>query len=169
MKINRSTGDYNTGNYNTGDYNTGDYNTGDYNTGDFNTGDYNTGDFNTGDYNTGDFNTCNLSSGFFCTKQPKAILFNTELDMTVLEFRKSKYYIALRSSKFTLTEWINYTNDEKKENKAKSLIGGYLKKYEYKEACANWWNNMAEENKEIIMSMPNFNAEIFKEITGIEV
>jgi hypothetical protein len=27
---------------------------------------------------------------------------------------------------------------------------------------------MSTENKEIIKSIPNFNAEIFKEITGIE-
>lgn len=38
-----------------------------------------------------------------------------------------------------------------------------------KEACAKWWSQMTEKNKEIIQSMPNFDAKIFKDITGIEI
>jgi hypothetical protein len=56
-----------------------------------------------------------------------------------------------------------------KKTKAKKLIGGYLKSYTYKEACKNWWNGMSRKNKAIICSMPNFDANVFKEITGIEV
>jgi hypothetical protein len=152
-----NTGDRNTGNFNTGDRNTGygnagDNNTGHYNTGDRNTGNFNTGDWNTGDRNTGDFNICNYSSGFFCTKEPKVRLFNQELDMTISEFKNSKYYVALLSSPFTLTEEID----------------GKLVKYTYEEACAEWWKKMSEEKKKIVKSIPNFDAEIFEEITGIK-
>ena len=54
-------------------------------------------------------------------------------------------------------------------DKEKELVGGYLKKYKFKEACANWWQNMSLQNKEIIKNMPNFDKNVFKEITEIEV
>jgi len=72
--------------------------------------------------------------------------------MSVSEFRTSKYYSALFSSPFTLTEEID----------------GKFVKYNYKEACAEWWEKMSEENKIIVKSIPNFDAKIFEEITGIK-
>lgn len=146
------TGTSNTGHRNTGYCNTGYCNTGNFNTGYCNAGHYNTGYGNAGHCNTGDFNLCNYSSGFFCTKEPKASLFNQEIDMLVAEFRDSKYYRALLSSPFNLTEEIN----------------GELVKYTYEEACAKWWAKMSEKDKKIIKSIPNFDAEIFEEITGIK-
>ena len=87
--------------------------------------------------------------------------------MTLSEFRKSKYSKALCSVELKLTEWIEYTEEEKKEDETKRSIGGYLKEYSYKEACSNWWSDLTEENKEIIMSIPNFDEDKFEEITGI--
>lgn len=156
-----NSGYYNTGYYNTSYMNTGDSNTGNYNTGYYNTGHKNTGYYNTGNWNTGMFNKCNYSNGFFNTKEPTINIFNVDSGMTTNEFYNSKYCDALISSPFILTEWIN--------DESKGLIGGYLKEYTFKEACKNWWNKMSNENKEIIKSIPNFNADIFKEITGIEV
>lgn len=89
--------------------------------------------------------------------------------MTMSEFLDSKYYDAITSSDFKLTEWIPYTEEEIEKDESKKLIGGYLKSYTYKEACKNWWKNMSTKNKEIIKSIPNFDANVFKEITGIEV
>ena len=89
--------------------------------------------------------------------------------MTLREFRNSKYNEALCSVLFILTEWIEYTEEEMKEDENKRLIGGYLKEYSYKEACANWWSELTEENREIIMSIPNFDADKFYEITGIKI
>lgn len=73
--------------------------------------------------------------------------------MTVSEFLSSKYCTALSSSSFDLV----YIEDKK------------VKERPYKEACALWWENMSDKNKNIIKSIPNFDADIFKEITGIEV
>ena len=167
--INGNTGLFNTGDRNTGNSNTGDRNTGNRNTGYSNTGDRNTGYSNTGSRNTGYWNTCNYSSGFFCTKEPKAIIFNVQTDMTVSEFRNSKYMYALCSAPFLLTEWVKYSKEEKKNDKSKELIGGYLKAYTYEEACKNWWEEMTEDNKEIVQQIPNFNKDIFFEITGIKL
>ena len=79
-------------------------------------------------------------------------LFNQELDMTVSEFKNSKYYVALLSSPFTFTE----------------EIGSKLAEYSYKEACSKWWDRTSDENKQIIREIPNFDAKIFEEITGIK-
>ena len=49
------------------------------------------------------------------------------------------------------------------------MIGGYLKEYTYKKACANWWNNMTDNNKKIILSIPNFDKSVFEDITGIKI
>jgi hypothetical protein len=84
------------------------------------------------------------------------------------KFIDSKYYNALHSAPFILTDWIDYTDEEKSKDKAKELIGGYLKTYTYKEACQNWWNKITEENRNIIQDMPGFDKDIFKEITGID-
>ena len=194
-----NSGDFNSGNNNSGNFNSGDFNSGDFNSGDFNTGNDNSGEFNTGsvnsrkdnsgnlnsgdansgnfnsgyansgDFNSGDWNKCNGSCGVFCTEEQTIRIFDKDTNMTLSEFRKSKYNRALRSVKLELTEWIEYTEEEMKEDKNKRLIGGYLKEYSYKEACANWWNELTEENREIIMSIPNFDAAKFYEITGIKI
>ena len=166
----KNTGDNNTGNWNTGYKNTGDKNTGNWNTGYGNTGYGNTGDNNTGNWNTGYGNTCNGSNGVFCTEPDMNIrIFNRPSGMSLLDFYRSRYYEALCSVPFMLTEWIPYTEEEKKDDPKKEMIGGYLKEYTMKEAWANWWGKMSEEDKKIVQDIPNFDANIFKEITGIEV
>ena len=169
-----NSGDLNSGNYNSGDYNRGNYNSGNYNSGYLNSGNYNSGNKNSGDnnsgnYNSGDWNKCNGSNGIFCTEEPKIRIFDKDTDMTLNEFRKSKYGKALRSVELKLTEWILYTEEEMKEDDDKKATKGYLKNYTYKEACDNWWSELTEENREIIKSIPNFDKEKFYEITGIKI
>ena len=166
---NRNTGDWNTGDWNTGDRNTGDCNTGNWNTGNCNTGNRNTGNCNTGDCNTGDCNTGNWNTGFFNTQEHECYIFDQPSGMTPSEFRSSVYFCALNSAPFVLTEWISYTDEERAADKAKELIGGYLKQYSYKEACANWWSALSDEAKATIQQIPNFDAAKFEKITGIKV
>ena len=124
---------------------------------------------NIGDWNTGDFNKCNYSTGFFNTEERECYIFDSPSGMTTSEFYGSKYYRALISSPFLLTEWIEYSEEEKRGDKAKELIGGYLKKYSFLEACANWWRKMAQRDKRTITEIPNFDPDKFKMITGIDV
>ena len=149
------------------DGNTGVFNSGNRNSGDCNSGDGNSGSRNSGDGNSGDWNSCNYSSGVFCSREEKIRIFNKPSNMTMQEFVYSEYYHALNSVPFELTEWIQYTKEEQ-DTDAKKATGGYLRTVPYKEACAKWWLNMSAKNKSIIMSMPNFDAEVFKEITGID-
>lgn len=165
----RNNGDYNSGNFNDGYRNSGNGNSGNHNSGYQNSGNRNTGKYNSGNFNSGLFNSCNFSSGVFCTTEPKINIFNVPTDMTLHEFLGSKYYNAITSSDFNLTEWVPYTEEEMRRDKNKKITGGYLRVYTYKEACKNWWEGMSNKNKAIICSMPNFDAEIFKQITGIDV
>ena len=135
-----------------------------------NTGLFNSGNRNSGDRNSGVFNSCNFSNGVFCNKEDMDIrIFNMPSGMSMRDFYRSKYWDAMCSVNFPLTEWAEYTEEEKQADEKKALIGGYLKKNTYQYACARWWEDMSEENREIIMSLPNFDKEVFKDITGIEV
>ena len=163
-----NTGNWNTGDCNTGDRNTGNRNTGNRNTGNWNTGDRNTGNRNTGNWNTGIFNACNWSTGLFNTEEKTVLIFNKDSGLTWDEIIDQDWYIAIEKNKFKLTEWIWYTEEEMKDSPIRQAIQGYLKKYTFEEACQNWWNGMSNKDKKLIKGMPNFDAEIFKEITGIE-
>ena len=155
--INGNTGLFNSGYRNSGYRNSGSDNSGYRNSGYWNSGSFNSGSFNSGNHNSGLFNSCNHSIGVFCNNSDENIrIFNIPSEMTYSDFITSKYYRAIKSSPFVLTECAKYTNEEKINNG-------------YKEACKNWWKNMSEENKEIVKSIPNFDAEVFEDITGIKV
>ena len=67
-----------------------------------------------------------------------------------------------------LTEWVEYTDDEKANDPNKAFIGGYLKTYSYKEAWANWDKVADKSAKKQIKSLPNYDADVFFEITGLD-
>ena len=136
---------------------------------DGNTGVFNSGSRNSGNWNSGDWNSGNCNSGFFCTNSPKLRLFNKETNFTMEEFMKTEWYAVLTSGKFNLTKWRAYTDEEKAQDERKRFIGGELITIPYKEACANWWVSLSEKDKAIIKTIPNFDANIFAEITGIDV
>ena len=136
--------------------NTGLFNSGDYNSGDQNDGSWNSGSSNSGECNSGDWNSCNYSNGVFCNQEDKDIrIFNKPSGMSLEEFWDSKYYRALQSEPLELTYW----DDKNEELKCRS----------YKDACAIWWSKLTEKNKKIIQEIPNFDPEIFFDITGIDV
>lgn len=144
-------------------------NAGIFNSGNRNSGDLNSGNWNSGNWNTGMFNKCDHSTGFFCTVEPTVRLFNKDTNLTYTEFINSEYYRAMCSGNFILTEWVEYTKEEIQANHDKEMIDGYLKVYSYEEACRNWWDSLTEENRKIIQSIPNFDADVFEEITGIKL
>ncbi len=173
--INGNTGLFNSGDWNSGDMNSGYRNSGDRNSGDMNSGDWNSGNMNSGNRNSGNrnsgvFNSCSYSNGVFCNQEDMNIrIFNMPSGMSLKDFYRSKYWNAICSVDSPLTEWVEYTEEEKQADEKKSLIGGYLKTNTYKEACGKWWAEMSEGNREIIKSMPNFDKDVFRDITGIEV
>ena len=166
---NRNSGNWNSGSRNNGNWNSGSRNNGNWNSGSRNSGDWNSGRGNSGSHNSGDWNSGDWNSGFFCTNSPKLRLFNKETDFTMEEFIKTEWYAVLTSGEFNLTKWRAYTDEEKAQDERKRLISGELITIPYKEACANWWASLSEKDKAIIKTIPNFDANIFAEITGIDV
>ena len=161
-----NTGDRNTGNWNTGNWNTGDFNTGDRNTGNCNTGNWNTGDCNTGYCNTGNWNTGYFNTGYFNTNEPFVRMFNKDTNnkREDLSFPSFLY--------FDLTVWVSHdtaTDAEKKAHKQEiEVYGGFLKKLDYKEAFRISWNKASLEEHKKLFDLPNWDNDIFKEISGID-
>ena len=152
----------NTGLFNSGDLNSGYRNSGYRNSGYLNSGDLNSGDRNSGYRNSGVFNKTNGSNGVFCNIEPKICIFNIQTDWTLSEFYNSKYYDAIMSSDFPLTKW------KRDDNPAENGVDGKLIVNTYEDACRCWWDGMTKANKKIIKSIPNFNIEVFCDITGID-
>ena len=162
-----NTGDSNTGDGNTGDGNTGDRNTGDWNTGYRNTGYRNTGDRNTGDRNTGDWNQTDYSTGFFNTTEEPFRMFNKEVVGISRDDISFPYFFY-----FDLTEWIyesDMTDEEKEKNPTYKTTDGYLKEYGYKEAFQKSYKETDEDDRKKVFALPNFDADIFYKISGIDV
>ena len=169
---NRNTGDWNTGNRNTGNRNTGDCNTGNRNTGNRNTGNRNTGDWNTGNRNTGDWNKSSFNTGCFNTEEQKILLFNKPSDMTYRDWYESDARWLLNQIPKDVVEWIwsdNMTDEEKEQHPEYKTTDGYLKVLDESECGQLWWGSLSDRQKNIIKAIPNFDAEIFFQCTGIRV
>ena len=110
------------------------------NVGESNTGNWNTGNWNAGDWNAGDFNTGNWSAGCFNThRDPKIKMFNKSSSWTIYDWMRSDAWIIISSLFRT----------------AASRQAG--------------WDKLSKEDKATVMSLPNFDADIFYECTGIRV
>lgn len=178
--VNENTGLFNSGYMNSGDTNSGDRNSGNWNSGYMNSGHWNSGHNNSGNWNSGHrnrgsmncgvANKCDHSNDIFCNESDDNVrIFNKRSGMSLKDFYNSEYWIAMNNAPFKLTEWIEYSEEEKQENTDKKLIGGYLKTYTMEEAWANWWNELSDKDRQIIKKIPNFDPKVFKDITGIEV
>ena len=161
---NRNSGDGNSGNWNSGNWNSGDWNSGDWNSGNRNSGDWNSGDGNSGNWNSGDGN-----SGYLNTITPDTTLvFNKECNRKEWKNTiKPNFMYFNISNKFIYT--CDMTDEEKENNPDHETLGGYLRKMTYREAWKYSWNNADKENRKLVLKLPNFDNEIFKEITGIDV
>ena len=161
-----------TGRCNTGDCNTGDWNTGNRNTGNRNTGDWNTGNRNTGNRNTGDWNKSSFNTGCFNTEEQKILLFNKPSDMTYRDWYESDARWLLNQIPKDVVEWIwsdNMTDEEKEQHPEYKTTDGYLKVLDESECGQIWWGSLSDRQKNIIKAIPNFDAEIFFQCTGIRV
>ena len=180
MDKNNNSGNYNSGHHNSGDFNSGHrnsghrnsghrnsghYNSGDCNSGDFNSGDHNSGDHNSGDCNSGHHNSGNYNSGFFNTNEPTLRLFNKDSGLKRDEIDLP--YIDLKT-----TEWVSendMTSEQKKNDPDFHVKGGTLIERTYQEAWQLYWSEASQDDKQMFLDLPNFDASIFKEITGIDV
>ena len=167
-----NSGDCNSGNRNSGDCNSGNRNSGDCNSGNRNSGDCNSGDCNSGDCNSGDWNKTCFSNGCFNTESPKIFLFNKPSDWTYQDWLNSDARYILMDCPSNVLSWIwedDMTDEEKEQHPEYSVTGGFLKHIEKETGRQMWWDGLSERKKDIVMQLPNFDKDIFKEITGITV
>ena len=174
-----NSGDINSGNYNSGDWNNGNYNCGNCNSGDWDSGSYNSGDensgyYNSGDWNSGDWNSGNRNSGIFNTdKAPKIKMFNKESSWTYADWYASKACDIMIECPYTHSDFISQdvmTDEEKENHPEYKTIGGYVKVIIVTAVDRQkWWNDLDDADKREVLSLPNFDAKIFKECTEIDV
>ena len=161
-----NSGNWNSGDCNSGNWNSGNRNSGDCNSGNCNSGNRNSGDCNSGNWNSGNWNSGNWNSGFFNTNEPFVRMFNK---MTKL---KRNEIVIPSWCNFDLTVWVSHdtATEEEKEVHKKEIenCGGYLKTLEYKEAWKLAWDKVGKEEHEQLLKLPNWDNEVFKEITGID-
>ena len=141
----RNSGNSNSGNRNSGDWNSGDSNSGYRNSGNSNSG-YsnsgyrNSGNSNSGNRNSGDWNSGSRHSGAFCTGEPD----------TILVFDKP---CSLRDWRDAYKPEFLYFNPGK----------------DYKKSFVESWDKADKQDRERVRELPNFDADVFYEISGIDL
>lgn len=97
--------------------------------------------------------------------------FNKPLKTDIKNFYNNRGVISIYKN-YNNVLWISerdMTNEEKEAHPDYKTTGGYNKVLSYKEAWNNCWNSLSDEEKEEVKNIPNFDPEVFKEITGIDV
>lgn len=153
--------------------NSGDYNSGHGNSGDWNSGNCNSGDWNLGNQNSGDWNITSYSNGCFNTETPNIFMFDKLSDLTYIDWMGSGVRHLLNRIPTDTSIWVykgDMTDEEKKNNPTYKTAGGYLKliKVTNKDR-QEWYDYLSDEEKRLILDMPNFDRDKFKKITGIDV
>ena len=136
------------------------------------TGDCNSGNRNTGDCNTGDWNKTCFSNGCFNTESPKIFLFNKPSNWTYQDWLNSDARYILMDCPSNVLAWVwddDMTDEEKEQHPEYSVTGGFLKHIEKETGRQMWWDGLLDRQKDIVMQLPNFDKDIFKDITGITV
>ena len=152
--------------------NLGKGNAGLCNSGNWNSGNRNSGNCNSGDCNSGDWNKTNFSNGCFNTEEPKIFLFNKPSDWTYRDWLNSDARYLLNQIPRNVVDWIwsdDMTDEEKEQHPEYEVVGGYLKILDESECGQLWWDSLSERYKNIIKAMPNFDKEIFEDVTGIKI
>lgn len=145
---NSNSGNCNSGNSNLGDCNSGNSNLGISNSGYYNDGHSNSGSYNRGNRNSGDHNLGDYNSGIFNSITPKTInVFNRPAD------RESalKALDKIRPTVNRLREFIRYEEITLTEAWAKAIA------------------EAPDSQIKAIKAIPNFDAEVFFEITGVNL
>lgn len=131
-----------------------------------------TGLCNSGNRNSGDWNKTCFSNGCFNTESPKIFLFNKPSDWTYQDWLNSDARYILMDCPSNVLAWVwddDMTDEEKEQHPEYSVTGGFLKHIEKETGRQMWWDGLSDRKKDIVMQLPNFDKDIFKEITGITV
>jgi hypothetical protein len=134
-------------------------NTGYYNTGNLNSGNLNSGDWNTGNFNTGCFNTITPEGGYYFNRW----LTREEWDNAC----KPNWLYAPTPTTWVCSE--DMTAEEKAAHPEHETTGGYLRVNDMKEEWRKAYDDASPEDREAVKRLPNFDSEVFLEITGLDL
>ena len=99
-------------------------------------------------------------------------MFNKPSDWNFRDWWNSEARYLLNKIQHNVLEWIwsdDMTDEEKEQHPEYETTGGYLKELDESECGQIWWDSLSDHEKDIIKALPNFNAEIFRECTGIKI
>lgn len=80
--------------------------------------------------------------------------------------------IRILNHNFKNSWWIyseNMSEEEKVAHPEYETTGGYVKTVDFKTACKLMWSKLSDDEKSVVMQLPNFDADVFEEITGVDV
>lgn len=135
----------------------------------------NTGKGNSGHRNSGSWNSGDRNSGYCNTNSPKVRMFNHETefdfnDESIVRFNEIlfdcpqsyKYSDFIDKSEMSEEEIIKHPECE--------TIGGYIKTIIVEADKQKWWDeDVSDDDKEFIKSLPYFDVDIFYECVGVRV
>ena len=172
---NRNSGYHNSGNYNSGNYNSGYRNSGYRNSGYYNSGNCNSGNYNSGYYNSGHHNSGNCNSGYCNTNSPKVRMFNHETefnfnDESIVRFKEILFDCPQSYEYSDFIDKSEMSEEEIIKHPECEIIGGYIKTIIVEADKQKWWDeDVSDDDKEFIKSLPYFDADIFYECVGVRV
>lgn len=124
------------------------------------------------DWNTGDWNLSSFNTGCFMTDEQPIMMFNKPSDWTFRKWLDSDARWLLNHIPKNVTAWVyacDMTDQEKADHPEHKTTGGYLKTLDEADAAQTWWDGLDQCKRDIILNLPNFDADIFFKCTGINV
>lgn len=170
-----NSGHHNSGNYNSGNRNSGYHNSGNYNSGNYNSGYRNSGYRNSGYYNSGNCNSGYYNSGNCNTNSPKVRMFNHETefnfnDESIVRFKEILFDCPQSYEYSDFIDKSEMSEEEIIKHPECEIIGGYIKTIIVEADKQKWWDeDVSDDDKEFIKSLPYFDADIFYECVGVRV
>ena len=97
-------------------------------------------------------------------------MFDKKSDWTFEDWYRSDARDIMNSCPCTYSDFINesdMTEEEKENHPEYKTIGGYTKTFvATKEDKEKWWNELDEDEKDIIKALPNFDFDKFRQCVG---
>ena len=100
------------------------------------------------------------------------MMFNKPSGWGYKDWMQSEARFLLNQIPKDVVEWIyesDMTDEEKEVHPSYKTTGGYLKELDESDCAQMWWNGLLEHQRNIIKALPNFDAKIFKQCTGITI
>lgn len=118
---------------------------------------------NSGNRNSGDWNSGDGNSGYFNTTVP-VYMFNKPTNIAYTK----EFENRVRSLKVKpIVEWVPesfMTDKEKTDFPSHKTTGGFIRNTDRHD-----WTQLTEDDKTFIKSLPNFDDEVFKQISGVSL